>query len=80
MSVHIGAVKAKTNAHPSVNRYFSEGKFNEDSTLILFAQPVLFSKRVKASFVETLLSPDATKSAIIAAMDVPTRLQNVVSS
>jgi hypothetical protein len=42
---------------------------NTDS---LSAQPVLFSKRVKASLVDTLLSPEQTNSAMIAATVVPT--------
>ncbi len=38
----------------------------------LFAQPVLFSKRVNASLVDTFLSPEQTNSAMIAATVVPT--------
>jgi len=42
------------------------------NTNSLFAQPVLFSKRVNASLVDTLLSPEQTNSAMIAATVVPT--------
>lgn len=38
----------------------------------LLDQPVLFSKRVKASTVETLLVPEQTSNATIAATVVPT--------
>jgi hypothetical protein len=44
----------------------------EQVKYLLFAQPLLFSKRVKASFVDTLLSPEQTSRATIAAIVVPT--------
>jgi hypothetical protein len=46
---------------------------------LLFIQPVLFSNKVNASLVDTLLSPDITKRAIIAASVVPTAKKNLES-
>ena len=49
---------------------------NEDAMMdaqhVLFGHPVLFSKRVNASFVDTLLSPESTSNEVIAAIVVPT--------
>ena len=49
---------------------------NEDGMMdpghVPFDHPVLFSKRVNASFVDTLLSPESTSKEVIAAILVPT--------
>ena len=71
--VHIGEVKASRKAHPSRYHNNIRGRNNVPPTnYLLFAHPVLFSKRVKASLVETFLSPEHTSNAMIAATVVPT--------
>ena len=71
--VHIGEVKASRKAHPSRYHNNIRGRNNMPSTnYLLFAHPVLFSKRVKASLVETFRSPEHTSNAMTAATVVPT--------
>lgn len=50
------------------------------NTNSLFAQPVLFSKRVNASLVDTFLSPEQTNSAMIAETVVPTNDDTILGS
>lgn len=71
VSVHIGEVNAKRKAQPPIIHH---ARWHNLIVIddILLAQPVLFSKRVKASLVDTLLSPEQTSKAIMAAMVVPT--------
>jgi len=69
--VHIGAVNANRKAQPP---YWNFRDVNDTRAYddILLDHPVLFSKRVKASLVETLLSPESTNNVAIAAIVVPT--------
>lgn len=69
VNVHIGAVNANMNAHPSD---LASGQRTSQRSDALSAQPLLFWKSVNASFVDTLLGPAATRSAMIAAKEVPT--------
>jgi hypothetical protein len=71
----MGAVNDNKNAQPS-GQVFKAAQRRANKRL-LFVQPLLFSKRVKASLVETLLSPEQTNRAIIAAIVVPTRTTRI---
>lgn len=68
----MGAVNARRNAQPSVAKIDWNTEVRQVKLHVLFAQPVLFSKSVNASLVDTLLPPAATSSATIAATLVPT--------
>lgn len=70
VSVHIGAVKARRKAHPSVHAVGQCHPITGQCSLLL--HPVLFSNIVKASCVDTLLSPEQTSNAMMAAIVVPT--------
>jgi hypothetical protein len=70
VSVHIGAVKARRKAHPSVHMVGTCPQITGQYSLSL--HPVLFSNIVKASLVDTLLSPEQTSRAMMAAIVVPT--------
>lgn len=69
VSVHMGAVKANKNAQPSV--MMSETCPLTVQHNILLVQPTLFSNNVNASFADTLLSPEHTSKATMAATVVP---------
>lgn len=73
VKVHIGAVKARRNAHPS-RRVVRSPKRRVEARYSLLLHPVLFSNMVNASRVDTLvpLFPEHTKSAMMAAIVVPT--------
>lgn len=67
---HIGAVKDRRKAHPSVKLSDNE-PVGISKTSEPLVQPVLFSNIVKASLVETLFAPALTNKAIIVAIAVP---------
>lgn len=72
VKVHIGAVNASRNAHPPAGRQLHQ-RHTANVHHLLFDRPVLFSYIMKASLVDTLLSPEHTSNAMIAATLVPTR-------